>query len=113
MAGSVELFSMTMTSKFSYNKCAELFDAYNLSGKDLSLLEVRSNDLNHALCFLHVLVIYAADRYSTLICDIDFNACALDDGVDGLTSLANNITDLLRIDLDLDDLRSIFAYRCT
>ncbi len=103
----------SLFARCKLNKCTELFDAYNLSGKDLSLLEVRSDDLNHALCFLHILIVYTADRYSTLVCDVDLHACALDNGVDCLSSLTNHITDLLRIDLDLDDLRSKFANRST
>ena len=47
----------------------------------LSCLDVyKRQDLNHALCFLHILIVYTADRYSTLVCDVDLHACALDNG---------------------------------
>ena len=39
-----------------------------------------------------------------------FTPVLLDDRVDGLSSLANHIADLLRIDLHLDDLRSVWSY---
>ena len=44
-------------------------------------------------------------RYSTVIGNVDLNACAVNDLVDRLSSLSDYITGLVRIDLDLNDLR--------
>ena len=38
-----------------------------------------------------------------------FTPVCFDDRIDGLSSLTNHITDLFRIDLDLNDLRCVLA----
>ena len=62
---------------------------------------------------VHSSLIYSADRYCAFIADIDLYTCTLDNSIDGFSSLTNHITDLLRVDLDLDDLRSVFIYIVT
>jgi len=95
--------SLFTWSKF--NKCAKFFDAYNSTSKDLSLCKVSGDNLDHFDCFVHHLCVCATYRYSTVIGNVDLNACAVNDLVDRLSSLSDYITDLVRIDLDLNDLR--------
>ena len=103
----------SLFTRCKFNECTKLFDADNFTCKDLSCFKISCNDLNHVSCLIHALLINSTDRYRTFVCDINLNTCTLNDRVDSLSSLTYNITDLLRIDLNLDDLRSIFSYRCT
>ena len=59
---------------------------------------------------IHHLLICAADRNCTCVIYIDLNACLVDNGIDGFSSLAYHVTNLLRIDLDLDDFRCVLIH---
>ena len=95
------------------DKRTELFDADNLSGKDLTLLKLCGDDLDHIDRLIHHCLICTAYGNRTVIRDIDLDACSGNDLIDRLASLSDHITDLLRIDLDLDDLRRILANLCS
>ena len=95
------------------NECAELLDADNLALEDLSSLELGGDDLDHLDGFIHHFLISTAYGNAAVICDIDLYTGAGNDLVNGLASLTNNITDLLRIDLDGNDLRCIFTNLCS
>ena len=64
------------------------------------------NDLDRALntCLLNT-----ADIDGSVIININLNTGLIDDRIDGLTLLTNDLTDLLRVNLHLLDLRCIFA----
>ena len=55
------------------------------------------------------MLVNATDRYCTFICDVDLNTCTFDDCIDRFSSLSDYITDFLRVDLNLYDLRRIFV----
>ena len=88
-------------------ECAELLDTDDDAVEDLSFFKFGRDDLDHALGFIHALLLTAADRNAAVIIDIDLDACALDDLIDSLAALADDITDLLRIDLHEVDLGSV------
>ena len=77
---------------------------YNLTMVVLANLKRLYDHVDHLDSLVHTCLLYATDRDSSLIIDIDLNTCLLDDSVDSLTSLSDNLTDLLWIDLDLLDL---------
>ena len=95
------------------NECTELLDADNLALEDLSSLELGGDDFDHLDGFVHHFLIRTAYGNAAVICDIDLYTGAGNDLVNGLASLTNNITDLLRIDLDGNDLRCIFTNLCS
>jgi len=103
----------TFFTRSKLNECTEFFDAYNSTFKNLSCFEICCDRLDHFLCFIHTVLVNTADRYCSFICNVNLYTCTLDDRVDGLSSLTYYITDLLRIDLDLNDLRCIFVYMIT
>ena len=91
------------------DESAEFLDADDYAVEDLAFFELGGDDLDHALCFVHALLLAAADGDAAVIVDVDLDACALDDLVDGLAALADNITDLLGIDLHEVDLGSVLV----
>ena len=103
----------TFFSRCELKESTKVFDADNFSGQDLSLGKVACDDLDIFLCLIHHSLLGSADGNCTVICDVDLYAGLIDDGVDGLSSLADNFTDLLRVDHHLDDLRSELADRLT
>ena len=100
-------------SRCELKECTEVFDADNFSFQNLSGLKICDDDVDHLLCFFHTFGICSADRYGTIICNVDLHTCLLDDRIDCLSTLSNNITDLLWIDLHLNDLRSEFSNLCS
>ena len=100
-------------ARCKFDECAEFFDAYNITFKNHSCLEVCYDGSDHLSCLFHAVCIYATDRYASFICDINLNACLFDDCVDGLSSLTYNFTDLSRINIHLNDLRCILANLCS
>ena len=58
------------------DECAELLDTYNRSLKDLSLLEISRDDLDHLHCLIHHLLVCTADGYIAIIRDVDLHAGA-------------------------------------
>ena len=68
------------------------------TGEHLALLEIGHDDLDQFFCLIHHRLVGTADRYCSVVVDIDLHAGLLDDGIDGLSSLAHHIADLLRID---------------
>ena len=103
----------SLLARCKLKECAKLFDADYASCKDLSCLKLGSDDLDHTFCFIHTLLVCSANRNCAVVCDVDLHTCTLDDRVDSLSSLSDYITDLLRVDLDLDDLRSKLPNSCT
>ena len=95
------------------NECSELLDGNNLSLENLSLFELGGNDLDHIDGLVHSLFVGSADINSAALIDVDLNTGACDDLVDGLAALSDNITDLLGIDIDGNNLGSILADLCT
>ena len=92
-----------------FNKCAEFLDADNSSVEHLSFFELRNDRCDVLLSHFHTLGIAAADGYAAVILDVDLDAGALDDLVDGLSALTDDLSDLLRIDLHVIDLGSILV----
>ena len=88
-------------SRSEFQECTEFFDADDFSCKYLSCFEVCGDDTDHIHSFCHLFFICSADGYCTIICDVDLHTSLFDDGVDGLSSLTNYITDLLWINVDL------------
>ena len=86
---------------------AEFLDADDCAVKDLAFLEFRNDSIDILLGKFHALGVIAADGNAAVILDIDLYAGALDDLIDGLSALADNFTDLLRIDLHIVDLGSV------
>ena len=103
----------TFFSRCELKESTEVFDADNFSCKELPCLKISCDHFDHMSSLVHSSLIYAADRYCAFIADIDLYTCTLDNSIDSLSSLTNHITDLLRVDLDLDDLRSVFIYIVT
>ncbi len=95
------------------NECAELLDADNLTLEDLTFLEVGGDDLHHLQSLIHHFLISTADRYLTVIGDIDLHTGTGNDLIDGLTTLTYYITDSVGIDLNGDDLGSVLANLCS
>ena len=83
---------------------AELFDAHHFSGEDLSRLKVGGDNLDILHGLVHHLLVRAADGYRAVVLNVDLHAGLIDNSVDGLASLAHHIADLLRINVDLNDL---------
>ena len=88
---------------------AEFLDADDNAFQDLAFFKFRCDDLDHALGFVHALLLTAADGDAAVVIDVDLDTGALDDLVDGLAALADNIADLLGIDLHEVDLRCVFV----
>ena len=103
----------TLFSGSELNKCTKLFYADYLTCEGLTFFEVSNNDIYHIDCLLKLLLVFSAYRNLTVIGNIDLNACTSDDLVDCLSSLSDNITDLLGIDLNRYDLGSILGYFLT
>ena len=58
-------------------------------------------------------IVHAKQQLHGKQTDINLNTCLLNDGINGLSSLTNDITNLLRINLHRDDLRCIFSNLCS
>ena len=99
----------TIFFRLQLNKSTERHNADNLTGNDLARLNVSHNALDDALCFLDHLFVGTADCYVAFLGNVDLHAGLLDDLVDHAALLTNHIADLLRVDADLVNLRSIFA----
>ena len=100
-------------SRCKFKECTEVFDADNFSFQNLSCFEICYDNVDQLLRFFHALSICSADRYGTVVCDVDLHACLLDDRVDCLSTLSDYIADLLWIDLHLNDLWSKFSNLCS
>ena len=94
------------------DECTELLDADYLTLEDLALFEIGGDDLHHLQSLLHRFLVSTADRYLTIIGDIDLHTGTGNDLIDGLTTLSYYITDSVGIDLNGDDLGSILANLC-
>ena len=103
----------SLFARSELDECTKLFNAYDFTCKNLTCLEICYDDADQLCCTVHHVCVCTTDRYGTVICNVDLNTSLLDDGIDGLSSLTNNITDLLRIDLHGDDLRCIFSNLCS
>ena len=92
-----------------FDESAEFLDADDNAVEDLAFFKFGGDDLDHALGFIHALLLASADGDRAVVVDVDLDACALDDLVDGLAALSDNITDLLGIDLHKVDLGSVLV----
>ena len=90
-------------ARCKFYESAELLNADNFTLEDLAFLKFCRDGLNVFHCLVHHCLIGAADEYIAVVIDIDLYACARDDLVDGFAALSYDITDLLRINADLDD----------
>lgn len=90
-------------------ECTKIHDTDNGTCQNLTRLDVGHDALDDGNCLVDHCLIGAAYRYAAIVLDIDLNAGLLDDLVDYLALFADYIADLLRIDGDLNDLRSILA----
>ena len=61
---------------------------------------------------LHIFFLCTTDGYISVIININLYTGLFDDCIDRLSTLSYNISDLLRIDLHLDDLRSKLSNFC-
>ena len=93
-----------------FKECTEFFDADYLTLEYLTFFKFSCDDLDHLSCLIHHSLICTTDAYKAIICNVNLNTCLINDCVDSLTSLTNNVTNLLRLNLHLDDLRSILSY---
>lgn len=91
------------------NKCAEFHDADNFTCVDHTRLNICHDVPDGSDGLIDHLLISTADIDCAVVCDVNLNACLLDDLVDDLTLLADYIADLRRIDGDLCDLRSVLG----
>ncbi len=91
------------------NKRAKLFNADNFTLEDLTFLEIGNDHLDHFDRLIHHFLLSSTYADRAVIRDIDLHTGSGNDLIDRLSSLSDNVTDLLRIDLDLNDLRRIFA----
>ena len=97
-------------ARCKFYESAKFLDAYYRTGKDLSSFEVCSDNADHIHGFCHFFFVCTANGNGTVIVDIDLYTCLLNNGVDNFALLSHYVADLLRINADLDDLRSIFVY---
>ncbi len=65
------------------------------------------------MAFVHHFLIRTAYGNAAVISNINLYAGTGNDLVNGLASLTNNITDLLRINVDGNNLRCIFTNLCS
>ena len=103
----------TFFSRSELKESTELFDADDFTGVDLSLLVIGYDDVDQINGFLHHGSVGSANGDSTFIGNINLHTGLFDDRIDRFSSLSYNITDLFRIDLDLDDLRCVLANTLT
>ena len=87
----------------------ELLDADNLSFQNLILFEIGGDDLDVFLGFIHLRAVRSANGNGSVFVDINLYTRAGDDFIDILSLFADYITDLVRINLDLLDLRRVFV----
>ena len=99
----------TFFSRSKLDECTEFFDAYNCTGEDLTFLEICCDGADHINCLLHLILICTTYGYSAIVCDVNLYICTGNNLVDRLTLLSYHITNLARVDLDLDNLRCVFA----
>lgn len=90
-------------------ECTKIHDTDNGTCQNLTRLDVGHDALDDGNCLVDHCLIGAAYSYAAIVLDIDLNAGLLDDLIDYLALFADYIADLLRIDGDLNDLRSILA----
>ena len=89
---------------------AEILDADYLALEDLAFLKICGDHLDHLHSLVHHHLVGSAYGYLAVIGNIDLNPGAGNDLIDGLASLSHHIADLLRIDLNGDDLGRIGPY---
>ena len=89
------------------DECTEFLNADNDTLEDLSFLIVGNNGLDVLDRLVHHFLIGTTYGYLTVISNINLYAGTGNDLVDGLATLTNHITDLLRINVDGNDLRSV------
>ena len=97
-------------SRCKLKECSEFFDADYFSFKKLSCFKVCYDRCDQLRCFFHRFFFCTADRNCSIVCDIDLHSSLLDDRIDRLSSLSDNIADLLWVDLHLNNLRCISSH---
>ena len=102
----------TILVRCQLHKCAEVHNSDNLALHDGARFDVCHDALDNLNRACNHLLIGSAYGYASVVGNVDLNAGLLDNLIDYLTLLADNITDLLRIDGDLLDLRSVLANLC-
>ena len=90
-------------------ECAKFFNADNFADIDLAFFKLRSDHLNHFDSLVNAFFFNATDCHSTIIGNINLNTRLINNLVDDLTLGADNITNLLRINHNLLNLRCIFT----
>ena len=92
-----------------FNKRAKLLDAHHRAGKYLSGFKIGDNDLHHVNGLINHGLIRTTHRHCSVIAYVNLDTRSLNNRIDGLATLSHHITDLLRIDLNLHNLRRILA----
>ena len=93
-----------------FNERTKFFNAYHFSFKNLTFIVISSYDLYKSLCFCHLICIFSTDRNISVISNVYLDICTLDKCIYCLSSLSDNITNLLRVNLHLNNLWCIFSY---
>ncbi len=99
----------TFLARRKFDKRAELLNADNRSLENLSFFKIRNDYLNHFDSLVHHFLVSTAYGYLTVIGNIDFNTCTGDNFVNRLSSLTYDIANLLRVNLNGNNLRCIFS----
>ena len=79
-------------------------NAHDAADEQIAHFGIADDGLNDRLCTLRRLgIAVGRDAHRTVVLDIDLGARLCNDGVDDLALLADDVADLLRVDLEGDD----------
>ena len=100
----------TVLVRSQLHKSAEIHNADNRSCQNLSRLNLCDNTLNNSNRLVDHSLVCTADGNTSIVADINFHACLLNDLVDHLALFSYHIANLLRVDSNLLNLRRKLAY---
>ena len=90
-------------------KSTKVHQTSNLTGINLARLSLSSNALNHFDSLVSRFAIYCCNEDAASIVDIDLSTGLVHNLLDGLAAGANNLSNLVRINIDSGNLGSILA----
>ena len=100
----------TLFSRGKFNECTKVFNTHYFTGENLTFFKISCNNFDIVECFIHHFFFCTTYRNCTCLININFYACFINNCIDCFSTLSDYITDFIRVNLNLNNFRCIFAY---
>ncbi|MNE82761.1 hypothetical protein D3C80_1795120 [compost metagenome] len=91
----------------NFYKCSEFLNPFHSTCINFTYNHFFNDTFNNGTGFIVHLLVRRSDKYASILLDIDLHTGLFNNFVDDFATGTNNITDLVRIDVHSQDLRSI------